>query len=77
MPPVKAIVDQGLDVIGMVRETNKAITSIGRLVSLKQLYRLAQPVQSNKGILCSIHTVMANGTSIKVAFMQNRNKKSE
>jgi len=78
LPPlVKAIVDQGLDVIGMVKETKQRYNVNGKLVSLKQLYRLAQPVQSKKGILRSIHTVMANGTSIKVVFIQNRNKKSD
>lgn len=47
------------------------------MVSLKQLYRLAVPVQSGKGVLRSIHTTMANGTPVKVVFIQNRNKKSE
>lgn len=42
----------------------------------KQLYRLAGPIQSKKGILRSIHTTMANGTPIKVIFIQDRNKKS-
>lgn len=78
MPPlVKAIVEQGLDVIGMVKETKQRYKVNEKLVSLKQLYRLAQPIQSNKGILRSIHTKMANGTLIKVVFIQNRNKKSE
>jgi hypothetical protein len=78
MPPlVKAIVEQGLDVIGMVKETKQRYHVNGKLVSLKQLYLLAKPVQSKKGILRSIHTIMANGTPIKVVFIQNRNKKSE
>jgi DDE superfamily endonuclease len=78
MPPlVKSIVEQGLDVIGMVKETKQRYKVNEKLVSLKQLYRLARPVQSKKGILRSIHTVMANGTPIKVVFIQNRNKKSE
>ncbi|HCX48222.1 MAG TPA: IS4 family transposase [Bacillus sp. (in: Bacteria)] len=78
LPPlVKAIVEQGLDVIGMVKETKQRYNINGKLVSLKELYRLAQPVQSKKGILRSVHTVMANGTSIKVVFIQNRNKKSD
>lgn len=78
LPPlVKAIVDQGLDVIGMVKKTKQRYNVNGHMVSLKQLYRLAQPVQSKKGILRSIHTIMANGTPIKVVFIRNRNKKSE
>jgi hypothetical protein len=78
LPPlVKALVEQGLDVIGMVKETKQRYSVNGKLLSLKQLYRLASPVTSKKGILRSIHTVMANGTPIKVVFIQNRNKKSE
>ena len=78
LPPlVQAIVEQGLDVIGMVKETKQRYSAGGQLVSLKQLYRLAHPVKSKKGILRSIHTEMANGTSVKIVFIQNRNKKSE
>jgi len=76
LPPlVKSIVDKGMEVIGMVKETKQRYNVNGKLVSLKQQYHLAQPVQSKKGILLSSHTVMANGTSIKVVFIQNRNKK--
>lgn len=49
----------------------------GSLVSLKQLYQSAQPIQSKKGVLRSIHCVMANGTPVKIVFIRNRNKKSE
>lgn len=78
LPPlIKAIVEQGLDVIGMVKETKQRYLVKGQKVSLKQLYRLAKPVKSKKGILRSIHTEMANGTPVKVVFIQNRNKRSE
>jgi hypothetical protein len=77
MPPlVKAIVDQGLDVIGMIKETKQRYNVNGKMVSLKQLYHLAHPFQSKKGILRSIHTIMANGTHIKVVFIQNRIRKA-
>lgn len=47
LPPlVKNIVDQGLDVIGMVKETKQRYNVSGEMVSLKQLYRLAGPVKS-------------------------------
>jgi hypothetical protein len=78
LPPlIQGIVGQGLDVIGMVKETKQRYSVNGQLVSLKQLYRLAQPVQDKKGILRSIRCVMANGTSIKIVFVQNRNKRRE
>lgn len=78
MPPlVKAVVEEGLDVIGMVKKTKQRYLVNGRLVSLKQLYQSAQPVESQKGVLRSIHCVMANGTPVKIVFIRNRNKKSE
>ncbi|WP_019415068.1 IS4 family transposase [Paenisporosarcina sp. TG20] len=78
MPPlIKGIVEQGIDVIGMVKATKQRYLVNGQLVSLKQLYRLAQPVQGKKGILRSIHCVMSNGIPVKIVFIQNRNKKSE
>lgn len=74
LPPlVQAITEQGLDVIGMVKETKQRYT----VVSLKQLYQLAQPIQGKKGILRFIQCVMANGTPVKIVFVQNRNKRSE
>lgn len=78
LPPlVQAITEQGLDVIGMVKETKQRYLADGHRVSLKQLYQLAQPVQGKKGILRSIRCVMANGTPVKIVFVQNRNKRSE
>ncbi|MFD1032826.1 IS4 family transposase [Metaplanococcus flavidus] len=78
LPPlVQAITEQGLDVIGMVKNTNQRYVAGGKEFPLKQLYRLAQPVQGKKGILRSILCVMANGTPVKIVFVQNRNKRSE
>lgn len=78
LPPlVQAITKQGLDVIGMVKETKQRYTAGGQVVSLKQLYRLAGPIQGKKRILRSIRCVMANGTPVKIVFVQNRNKRSE
>lgn len=77
MPPlIKDIVEQGVDVIGMVKATKQRYSVDGQLVDLKKLYRLAQPLQGKKSILRTIHCVMANGTPLKIVFIQNRNKKS-
>ncbi|MTT33354.1 transposase [Terrilactibacillus sp. BCM23-1] len=76
-PLIKSIVDQGLDVIGMVKATNQRYLVNQKRVGLKDLYRLASPTKDSKGILRSIHTTMANGIAVKVVFVQNRNKKSE
>ncbi len=67
-PLVKAIVEQGLDVICMVKETKQRYLVNGKSVSLKQLYQLAQPVESRKGILRSLHTMMKNGAPVKIVF---------
>ncbi|WP_146812495.1 IS4 family transposase, partial [Aneurinibacillus danicus] len=76
-PLIRSVVEQGLDVIGMVKTTNQRYVVDGQFVSLKQLYRCAQPTGRKHGILRSIHTVMANGVPVKIVFVQNRNKKSE
>nr|WP_304956678.1 transposase [Virgibacillus sp. NKC19-3] len=55
-PLVKSIKDQGLDVIGMVKNLKQRYPIDGKRVSLKELYRLAKPTIEKKGILRSIHT---------------------
>jgi len=47
------------------------------MVSLKELYRLASPLQGKKGLLRSITRTMTNSAPVKAVFVQNRNKKSE
>jgi hypothetical protein len=76
-PLIKAIVEQGLDVIGMVKNAKQRYQVNGRMLSLKELYRCASPLQGKKGLLRSIKTTMANGVPVKVVFVQNRNKKSD
>jgi hypothetical protein len=75
-PLIKAITDQGLDVIGMVKNLKQRYVVNGDRVSLKELYRLAKPATGKKDLLRSIHTVQANGIPVKVVFVRNRNKKS-
>lgn len=76
-PLIQSIVEQGIDVIGMVKATNQRYLVDEKRVSLKELYRLAKPTSGNKSILRSIHTTMANGVPVKVVFVRNRNKRSE
>ena len=76
-PLIKNIKDQGLDVIGMVKNLKQRYLVGDKRVSLKELYRLAAPIQGKKGILRSILTIQANGVPVKMVFVQNRNKKSE
>lgn len=76
-PLIQALVEQGIDVIGMVKATNQRYLVNEKRVDLKELYRLATPTSGNKGILRSIRTTMANGVQVKVVFVRNRNKKRE
>ncbi len=76
-PLIQSIVEIGLDVIGMVKAMNQRYLVNHQKLSLKALYKVATPVSNQKGILCSVHTTMANGIPVKVVFVQNRNKKSE
>jgi hypothetical protein len=76
-PLIQSIVEIGLDVIGMVKNTNQRYLVNGKRLSLKELYSYAKPVKGKREILRSIQTTMANGIKVKVVFVQNRNKKSE
>lgn len=76
-PLIKDIKEQGLDVIGMVKNLKQRYLVNGERMSLKDLYRLASPIEGKKGLLRSIHTIQANGVPVKVVFVRNRNKKSE
>ncbi len=76
-PLIKEIKDQGLDVIGMVKNLKQRYLIQDKKVSLKELYPFASPIQGKQGILRSIQTTQANGTPVKIVFVRNRNKKSE
>jgi hypothetical protein len=76
-PLIHGIVQQGLDVIGMVKNSNQRYRVGKRLLSLKELYQAAGPVASHKGILRSIQTYMAPNIQVKVVFVRHRTKKNE
>jgi hypothetical protein len=77
-PLIKTIKEQGLDVIGMVKQLKQRYLVGNKRVSLNELYHLAQPISSEKReLLRSILATQANGVQVKVVFVHNRNKKSE
>jgi hypothetical protein len=76
-PLIQAIMHQGLDVIGMVKNSNQRYRVGKRLLSLKELYQAAGPVASHRGILRSIQTYMAPNIQVKVVFVRHRTKKNE
>lgn len=76
-PLIQAIIGQGLDVIGMVKDSNQRYRVGNRLLSLKELYQAAGPVASQKGILRSIQAHMTPNIQVKVVFVRHRTKKNE
>lgn len=77
-PLIQAILDRGLDVIGMVKADNKRYLIGGRPLSLQELYYAATPVQGiNKGILRSIHTQLSPGIAVRMVFVRHRTNKKE
>ncbi|PWF47902.1 IS4 family transposase, partial [[Kluyvera] intestini] len=46
-PLIQSIVEQGIDVIGMVKATNQRYLVDEKRVNLKELYRLAKPASGN------------------------------
>jgi len=77
-PLIQAILDRGLDVIGMVKADNKRYLVGGRRLSLQELYYAATPVQGmNKGILRSIHTQLSPGIAVRMVFVRHRTNKKE
>ena len=77
-PLIQAVLDRGLDVIGMVKSDNKRYLVGGRRLSLQELYYAATPAQgTGKGILRSIHTQLSPGISITMVFVRHRTNKKE
>lgn len=78
-PLIQAILERGLDVIGMVKPTNQRYVVGDQRLSLQELYFAATPVKgkNNKGILRSIRTQMVPGIPAIVVFVRHRTKKKE
>jgi len=77
-PLIGEITRRGLDVIGMVKNTNQRYLVNGRKLSLKELYCVATPVQGkNKGILRTVRTQMVPGIPMIVVFVRHRTNKNE
>lgn len=77
-PLIKAITRQGLDVIGMVKDSNQRYRFENRSLSLKELYQVATPVATGKkGILRSIRVQMTPDIPVLIVFVRHRTKKNE
>lgn len=76
-PLIQAIKAKGLDVIGMVKNTNQRYRVNLRYLSLSELYNAAFPVIGCKGILRSIRTELVPNIPVIVVFVRHRTRKNE
>jgi hypothetical protein len=76
-PLIQTIRAKGLDVIGMLKNTNQRYLVNGRSLSLQELYCAAIPVTGHKGILRSIRTCMVPNIPVMVVFVRHRTHKNE
>lgn len=76
-PFIHAILDEGLDVIGMVKDNKQRYWYKGKLLSLKDLARHMQ-IDPFHNILGSVIVqTKKHGIAVKLVFVRNRNKKEE
>lgn len=76
-PLIQAILDKGLDVIGMVKESKQCYRVENRLLSLRELYAVANPVRAKRGILRSVRTQLKCEIPVLIVFVQHRSNKKE
>lgn len=76
-PLIQAIVDKGLDVIGMVKPLKQRYLFQNKKLSLNELYRKARRIHGKKGILKTIYVQLESGISVKIVFVQHRSLKKE
>ncbi len=75
-PMIKAILTEGLDVIGVVKQLKQRYIYKGMAYTLPQLQKFVcfDGVRDIFGSLC---VTTKNGIPVKIVFVRNRNKKSE
>ena len=75
-PMIKAVLAEGLDVIGMVKQLKQRYNYKGRNYTLPELQKFVcfDGVRNIFGSLC---VTTKNGIPVKIVFVRNRNKKSE
>lgn len=73
-PLIKSFLDEGINVIGMVKQIRQKYTLKGKEYDLKELRKML-PKYRNGNIIHSILVATKNSIPIKLAYVQNRNKK--
>ena len=75
-PMIKAILAEGLDVIGMVKQLKQRYNYKGRKYTLPELQKFVC-FDGARNIFGSLCVTTKNGIPVKIVFVRNRNKKSE
>lgn len=75
-PMIQSILDEGLNVIGMVKQLKQKYTYKGKSYLLNELRTLV-PKNSSSNILGSVIAKTKTGIFVKLVFVKNRNNKRE
>lgn len=75
-PMIKSILDEGLNVIGMVKQLKQCYIYKGKKYTLPELQKFVR-FDSLKSIFGSLCVTTKTGIPVKIVFVRNRNKKSE
>lgn len=75
-PMIQSILDQGLDVIGMIRKGNAKYCYKNRMYDLKSLRKLVRK-HCGKGLFGSIVVTTKKKIPVKIVFVRNRTNHSE
>jgi len=76
-PLIIELLEEGIDVIGMINDKKQRYSYHDKSYTLKQLFSAAVPYQGKKDILSSAQVQTKSGLTVKIVFIKNRNKKSE
>lgn len=75
-PMVKAILAEGLDVIGMVKQLKQRYHYKGKSYTLPELWKFVR-FDGGRNIFGSVCVTTKSGIPVKLVYVRNRNKKSE
>jgi hypothetical protein len=67
----------GIEVIGMVKNSNTRYIYQGNRLTIAELYKIARKEQGKGDILSSIQAKLSSGIAVKIVFVRNKNKKSQ
>jgi hypothetical protein len=75
-PLIKSCLEEGIDVIGMVKQMKQKYTYQGKTYDLKEL-RTLLPKCRNGNIIGSVLVTTKAGIPVKLVYVKNRNKKQD